>query len=248
MHNINSSFPKRLLSCVMVVNMVVFMSFTTIRTRAIAKEKVEEVTEVIETKEDNQEKVILDENTGNTNNEVINPVEVCAEDTPNELVSLTEEKELLETEEAQTNDENHAPIYYYVIDEGYEYYMDKEWQDYLYAKLKEYNREDLYSTMFALIYHESKFKPDTISSSNDYGLTQINKCNHKWLSKKLGITNFLDPYQSIDAGVFMFDYCLDKTNTLESALVKYNKGHASSNDSSKYSRGVIEDKDKLVEL
>jgi hypothetical protein len=232
----------------MVVNMVVFMSFTTIRTRAIAKEKVEEVTEVIETKEDNQEKVILDENTGNTDNEVINPVEVCAEDTPNELVSLTEEVESLETEEIQTDDEIHAPVYYYVIDDGYEYYMDTEWQDYLYSKLLEYNRESQFKIMMALIYHESKFEPDTISSSDDYGLTQINKFNHKWLSKKLGITNYLDPYQSIDAGVFMFDYCLKRTNTLESALVKYNKGYASSNDSSKYSRGVIEDEYKLVEL
>lgn len=246
MHKINSSLRKKILSYLLVVSVTSLMSLSQTQ-EATAKEEMEEVTEVIETKEDSQVKQ-LDENTGNTNNEVINPIEVCAEDTPNELVSLTEEKELLETEEVQTNDENHAPIYYYVIDEGYEYYMDKEWQDYLYAKLKEYNREDLYSTMFALIYHESKFKPDTISSSNDYGLTQINKCNHKWLSKKLGITNFLDPYQSIDAGVFMFDYCLDKTNTLESALVKYNKGHASSNDSSKYSREVIEDKDKLVEL
>ena len=189
------------------------------------------------------------DNTGNIDiNEVINPNMVYTIGMPIE-VSLTEEPEALETEEPQENDdENHAPMYYYVIDDNDTFYMDKEWQDYLYLKLKEYGYEDKYKLMVALIYHESRFNPSVISSSDDYGLCQININNHNWLSSELGITNFLDPYQSIDCGVYMFTDCIKTSDNLEAALVKYNQGHSSSNSSTEYSRGVFEDETKLVEL
>lgn len=168
-------------------------------------------------------------------------------DTEDEDQEEIEESEEI-TENSEEDNANHAPIYYYVNDNGMLYYMDTDWQDYLYNKLCEYGYENRFKLMVALIYHESQFNPDAISSSNDYGLCQINASNHSFLSAKLGITNFLDPYQSIDCGVYMFVQCLETSDNVESALVKYNQGHSSSNSSTSYSRGVFEDELKLEVL
>jgi hypothetical protein len=139
--------------------------------------------------------------------------------------------------------------YYCIVDEGTTFYMDNELQDYLYDNLKKRGHEDAYELMIGLAYHESKFEADAISETGDYGLYQINKCNHKRLSKELGITDFLDPYQSIDCGIYMMCYGLDEyDNDFETALVLYNQGHVSGSCSTEYSRGVMNDVQKLNTL
>lgn len=49
--------------------------------------------------------------------------------------------------------------------------------------------------MFTLALHESGFRAGAVSSTNDYGLFQINICNHKAYAKKTGTANApKDPY------------------------------------------------------
>lgn len=140
---------------------------------------------------------------------------------------------------------------YYVVEDGIRTDIPVEYQDYVWNLLKEYGHEDQYELVLAMIYHESGYNISLVSKTNDYGLMQINQCNHKWLRETLGITNFLDPYQSIDAGVYMISKLFDKYDA-EQALVCYNMGEGGALrkgiTSSKYSRGVFADVELLVEL
>jgi hypothetical protein len=136
--------------------------------------------------------------------------------------------------------------YYYVIDEGYEFYLSHEYQDYLYKTLENYGIEEYFKDTVGHCYHESQFNDDIISSTGDYGLMQINKSNHGWIKKDLGLDNMLDPYQNIEAGVYILSKALEQSDgNYEAALVIYNTGHAAGS-SSTYSKGVLEDIDKLV--
>lgn len=80
--------------------------------------------------------------------------------------------------------------------------------------------------MLALIKIESDFNPNLISRTNDWGLCQINVCNHERLKKELGITDFLDPYQSIECGVFLIAELENKYKEADfnKTLMRYNLG------------------------
>ena len=80
--------------------------------------------------------------------------------------------------------------------------------------------------------------PDGISSTNDYGLMQINACNHKWLTEELGITDFIDPYENIKAGLFILRGLLEKYDSTSKVLMAYNMGE---NGASKlWEQGIFE--------
>lgn len=53
----------------------------------------------------------------------------------------------------------------------------------------------------AMIEHESGFNPEVVSSTNDYGLMQINAINHEWLEEKYRTADFLNPYQNAFCGI-----------------------------------------------
>lgn len=76
----------------------------------------------------------------------------------------------------------------------------------------------------AIVECESGFDPNAISKTNDYGLMQINKCNHKSLSETLGITDFLDPKSNILAGVYILSTLKQYADTEEKLLMCYNLG------------------------
>lgn len=88
----------------------------------------------------------------------------------------------------------------------------------------------------AIIECESGFDPNAISKTNDYGLMQINKCNHKSLSETLGITDFLDPKSNILAGVYMLSTLKQYADTEEKLLMCYNLGVNGAKK--KWSRGI----------
>jgi len=136
----------------------------------------------------------------------------------------------------------------------YDIPLDKDIQKYLYDKCKEYNVP--YDLALGVIKVESNFNPSLIhknsNGSRDYGLFQINTINHKWLSEELGITDFLNPYQNIDAGVYMLSQLLKKYDDEHIVLMSYNMGEQAAKnlvsrgiDSSRYSRKVIETKEEL---
>lgn len=140
---------------------------------------------------------------------------------------------------------------YYIIDDGYRFDISEDWQDYLYNKCVEHGITEYYELLFAQIYHESGWNPEAVSQSADYGLMQINECNHEWLKEELDITNFLDPYDSIDAGTYMMSTFLEKYNDVQKALVCYNMGESKVKEgitTSEYSRCVVNDMEKLFIL
>lgn len=92
--------------------------------------------------------------------------------------------------------------------------------------------------VMALIYTESSFRTDVISGTNDYGLMQINKCNHKELSSALGITDFNEPYQNIRAGLFILRRLFEKYDEPSLVLMAYNMGEYGA--STLWEKGVYE--------
>lgn len=175
---------------------------------------------------------------------------VTSESAPQESDAQPECTENVEpVEESIPEREN---VLYCFVEDGIRTDVPIEYQDYIWNLLKENGHEDKYELILAMIYHESGYNASLVSKTNDYGLMQINKCNHKWLRETLGITDFLDPYQSIDAGVYIISGYFDKYDSAEQALVCYNMGEGGALKkgitSSTYSRGVFSDIELLVEL
>lgn len=79
-----------------------------------------------------------------------------------------------------------------------------------------------YALALAIAEVETHFDPDAVSPTNDYGLMQINKCNHEWL-QSLG----MDPLTrtgNIEAGLYMIGSYLERYGDTEMALMAYNNG------------------------
>lgn len=101
--------------------------------------------------------------------------------------------------------------------------LDEDLQEYVWDVSKSYDID--FSLVMAVIYAESNFKSDTISKTHDYGLMQINKCNHKWLKDTLGITDFLEPKQNINAGIYVLSRLFESNeDDTTKVLMSYNMG------------------------
>ena len=100
--------------------------------------------------------------------------------------------------------------------------MPEDQQEFAYYLCTGYNID--FSLVMGLIQNESNFDPTTVSGTNDYGYMQINKVNHKWLKKVLGITDFTDPYQNIRAGVFVLRKLFERYQDTNMVLMAYNMG------------------------
>lgn len=119
-------------------------------------------------------------------------------------------------------------------------------QEYTYNLCVDYYIPEHYELILAMMWHESNYTADVISRTNDYGLMQINKTNHDWLSEELGIEDFLDPHQNIHAGVYMIAKLIHKYGDTSKALMAYNMGErgaanywATGTYSTAYSNSII---------
>ncbi len=103
--------------------------------------------------------------------------------------------------------------------------LDYELQEYIFNLSTSYGID--FNLVMALIKTESSFQTNVKSKTNDYGLMQINECNHDWLSEKLGIKNFNNPYDNVRAGLYilrgLFDRYGDDTHKV---LMAYNMGES----------------------
>lgn len=122
--------------------------------------------------------------------------------------------------------------------------LTEELQDYIRSLCEETGVP--MSLAIAMIEHESTFNPSCISKTRDYGLMQINKCNHSELRKLYGVKNFLDPYDNVNAGIHMIGYYRSVYGDDHYALMAYNMGEkkarklwATGVHSTKYSRTVM---------
>lgn len=80
------------------------------------------------------------------------------------------------------------------------------------------------SLVIAMIDHESKFNPEVISATDDYGLMQINSINHEQLEEKYRAADMLDPYQNVFCGIKVLGAYIEKYEDLSYALMGYNMG------------------------
>lgn len=101
----------------------------------------------------------------------------------------------------------------------YDIPLSKELQLYTYTRCVDYGIADHYELVLAMMWQESNFTPGTISKTNDYGIMQINACNHEWLRDMLGTTDFLDASQNIDAGTYIISRMLLKYEDEHKALM-----------------------------
>lgn len=100
----------------------------------------------------------------------------------------------------------------------------------------------------------SLHQASAISKSSDYGIMQINKINHKWLTEELEVTDFLDPEQNIRCGIYMLADLMKKYDDPHRILMAYNMGERGARDyvsrgntSSSYSRYIIQRRAELLE-
>jgi len=105
--------------------------------------------------------------------------------------------------------------------------LDPEIQEFTYYLADEYG-VDFYLVL-AIMQTESNYRANLISRTNDYGLMQINRVNHGWLATNLHLSNMLDPYQNIRAGVYMLSDLFEKYGTTERVLMAYNLGESGAN-------------------
>lgn len=123
--------------------------------------------------------------------------------------------------------------------------LSKDLQEYTYKECMQYGIQNEYPTILAIMWHESNFTSDLISKTQDYGIMQINICNHKSLAKTLHIVNFLDTKSNIHAGIYMYSSHFRTYNSRTKALMAYNLGSYGmkekikhGNYNSSYSRAV----------
>lgn len=177
-----------------------------------------------------------------------------------QLQTMTEEKEVLQREVERLNIVVSKGAFFQGSSEWvssdipyFDIKLSKDLQEYTYTKCADLGIAKDYELVLAMMWQESSYRPNLVSKTNDYGLMQINKVNHSWLSKELGITDFLDPYQSIDAGTHIIASLLMKYEDPHKALMAYNYGEGGARShwnqgtyTSSYSRGVAEKQDILL--
>ena len=100
--------------------------------------------------------------------------------------------------------------------------MDEDLQEFIFYLSAAYEMD--FTFVMALIQQESGFRPDAVSAANDYGLMQINEVNHQYLKEQLEITDFLNPYDNIRAGMFILRKLFEKYETPAKVLMAYNMG------------------------
>lgn len=81
-----------------------------------------------------------------------------------------------------------------------------------------------FSFVMGLMYCESSFQTEIVSGTNDYGLMQINACNNEWLAEDLGLTDMMNPYQNIRAGLYILRRLFEKYDDPAKVLMAYNMG------------------------
>lgn len=177
-----------------------------------------------------------------------------------QLQTVVEEKEVLQREIERLELVVENGVFFQGTNEWqpeevpfYDIPLSQDLQLYTYTKCADLGIDGYYEFVLAMMWQESNFRPDLISKTNDYGLMQINKCNHEWLSKELGITDFLDPYQSIDAGTHIIASLLMKYEDPHKALMAYNFGEAGARGhwnrgtyTSSYSRAISEKQEEIL--
>ena len=128
----------------------------------------------------------------------------------------------------------------------YDIALSEELQQYTYETCLHYGIPSSYETVLAIMWQESDFNRFVVSSTGDYGIMQINECNHEYLQDTLGIVDIMDPYDNIESGIYIFASLKHTYKDDSKALMAYNMGRSGAekqwdrgNYTSAYSRSVL---------
>lgn len=112
-------------------------------------------------------------------------------------------------------------------------------QDYLFKACETYGVP--VPLALAIIEIESDFNPNVVSSTRDYGLFQVNRCNFSSCRAHMNDNSidFLDPITNIECGVWLFsvEYHAESENATL-ALMRYNNGPTGARR--KWAKGIYE--------
>ena len=79
--------------------------------------------------------------------------------------------------------------------------------------------------VYAVIEKESSWNADAVNYNETcFGLMQINVINFTWLEEELGLDNPKEPYQNVEAGIYMLSGYIEKYIDYHMALMCYNCG------------------------
>ena len=123
-----------------------------------------------------------------------------------------------------------VPVYYDIP-------LSRELQDYVRALCEEYAVP--MPLVLAIIERESDFQADCVSSTHDYGLMQVNRCNFESCRAKFGEVDLLDPRDNLRCGVWLFarEYHAEDGDAVR-ALMRYNNGPTGARR--KWAQGITE--------
>lgn len=144
--------------------------------------------------------------------------------------------ELYSDDAPQNSNSISYSVKYIDSDVYYNISLSKDEQDYVRKICKKYNVS--FELVLGLMKVESGYKETAKSKTNDYGIMQINKCNHSYLKKKLGVSNFLDFEQNTKAGVYWLSRYTAKYSDIHKVLMCYNLGESAA--SKKWKKGIIQ--------
>lgn len=102
--------------------------------------------------------------------------------------------------------------------------LSAELQEYTYNRCADYDIVEHYELVLAVMWNESRFRPEMISDTQDHGIMQINQINHARMREEHGITDFLDAEQNILCGISILAPYLHKYDNLHQALMCYGLG------------------------
>lgn len=134
------------------------------------------------------------------------------------LISCTPTSEVVDAQEMPKNETTAPAVEVQKWQPWAEVPLSNELQEYIHTLCEEHNLA--YSFIIALIETESNFNSDIVSATDDYGLMQINACNHR------DDFDYLDPYDNVTMGIEMLSDLAEKYSDVESVLMAYNLGEA----------------------
>lgn len=104
--------------------------------------------------------------------------------------------------------------------------LTKEEQKFMWILAKDYGLS--YEMVLALIEKESNFEREIVSSTDDYGLMQINSQNFIYLEDRLNIppSGVIEPFNNIRSGLYILANLKDKYHDEAMVLMAYNMGEA----------------------
>lgn len=106
--------------------------------------------------------------------------------------------------------------------------LDYKYQDYIYSLCLYWGIKDYFPKLLCQFYHESRYDQNAVSSTNDYGICQLNGKYHEGFKRHVGYPNWdliEDPYANIYVGVWLMARNIRNRNgDFDIAMTDYNAG------------------------